>query len=181
MHKIFFLADLPVFLHGLNDGILDDHFGFVPIFRILNSSQLNFFLLNWNLFLFSTRNYRSCCVSRSHLNKIWNILPQKAFVGWLVNWIKIVGLSWNYCASIHDVLFLLVDVFKIFRLIHNFKTFLIGVESKLLRVQVIEYGIWRSCEGIEKRVELLFGSSVEDVVLELLLLLLNHCISKKYY
>jgi hypothetical protein len=99
-------------------------------------------------------------------------LPKKTFVVRLVDGVEVVGLGVDGSALVDNFLFLPVNVLKVLGLVPGLECLEVRVEVEVFHSEVIEEGIGRASERVEEGVELLFGASIVDVVLQLLLLLL---------
>lgn len=74
-------------------------------------------------------------------------------------------------AAIDHLFLLLVDVLEVLEVVGDLEVVLLGLEVDVLELQVVEDGIIRSGERVQKGIELLLGAAIENVVLKLLLLL----------
>lgn len=98
-------------------------------------------------------------------------MPEETFIVRLVDGVEVVGLRVDGSALIDNLLFLPIDVFKVFGFIPGLECLLFGVVVEVFEGEVVEEGIGWSGEWVEEGVELLFGAAVVDVVFQLLLLL----------
>ena len=118
MLQILLLTDLPIHLQRLYDSVIDYLLCLIKIIIKLNYCQLYLIFLFRHLFFL---NVRYSLTPRPHLHKIADILPDKAFVGRLVDRVKIVGMRRDYIALIDYLLFLLIDVLEVDWLIPRFE------------------------------------------------------------
>lgn len=100
-----------------------------------------------------------------------HILPNEALVIRLVDRVEVVGVVGREAAAIDHLFLLLVDVLEVLEVVGDFEVVLLGLEVDVLELQVVEDGIIRSGERVQKGIELLLGAAIENVVLKLLLLL----------
>jgi hypothetical protein len=171
MDQILFLAHIPVLLRLQLNSPLYYLLRFIAGILVVDNVQLYSGLLVCHLFLFRLRNR---VVLGPHFNKAGNVLPKKTFIIGHEQGVEVVGLGGDESARVDDFLFLLIDVFKVLRLVLHFETFALCVEVEMLLIEVVEDGVGRPSQRVEESVELLFSAAVVDVVFELLLFLLDH-------
>lgn len=166
--QIFLPADLPVLLDLVYYCIIDDFLALVCTAVKIDGLQLHHALSPRDFLLLILRHLP---IPRPHLHKIMHILPNEALVIRLVDRVEVVGVVGREAAAIDHLFLLLVDVLEVLEVVGDFEVVLLGLEVDVLELQVVEDGIIRSGERVQKGIELLLGAAIENVVLKLLLLL----------
>ena len=129
MNQIFVFANIPVLLQRRNHHILHHLSYLIITLLVLHHIQLHFLLLAYNLLLFDLEGDP---VFRPHLNKVAYTLPHEALVLRLKSRVEVVRLGWHESAAVDYVLFLLVDVFKLFGRVADLERFFVAIVKDFL-------------------------------------------------
>ena len=143
--QVFFLADVPNFVQGLSRGLVYLFVHLVLNIIFLHKIQLfflYFFILHLIFFIFlSFYLFRAFFLWRSQFNKSIDISPNQSLLFWNHRWIEVVWLGRYRSACVGNLLFLFVNVGKIFRWINEVKLFWARLMVDLLEVEMLEDGM----------------------------------------